>query len=61
MIHPFRSATLGAALSLMALTAPAQAFDITSMTEDDWQPLRDLGFDDQACLEVAHTWAYSTT
>ena len=26
----------------------------TSMTEDDWQPLRDLGFDDQACLEVAH-------
>ena len=25
----------------------------TSMTEDDWQPLRDLGFDDQACLEVA--------
>jgi alkylhydroperoxidase family enzyme len=24
------------------------------MTEKDWQPLRDLGFDDQACLEVAH-------
>jgi alkylhydroperoxidase family enzyme len=24
------------------------------MTESDWQPLRDLGFDDQACLEVAH-------
>ena len=22
--------------------------------EDDWQPLRDLGFDDRACLEVAH-------
>ena len=26
----------------------------TRMTEDDWQPLRDLGFDDRACLEVAH-------
>ena len=26
----------------------------TRMTERDWQPLRDLGFDDQGCLEVAH-------
>ena len=26
----------------------------TRMTADDWQPLRDLGFDDTACLEVAH-------
>ncbi len=26
----------------------------TKMVEADWQPLRDLGFDDQACLEVAH-------
>ena len=26
----------------------------TSMTPEDWQPLRDLGFDDQALLEVAH-------
>ncbi len=26
----------------------------TRMIEEDWQPLRDLGFDDQACLEVAH-------
>jgi alkylhydroperoxidase family enzyme len=24
------------------------------MVEKDWQPLRDLGFDDQGCLEVAH-------
>ena len=24
------------------------------MTRGDWQPLRDLGFDDRACLEVAH-------
>lgn len=27
----------------------------TRMVERDWQPLRDLGFDDRACLEVAHT------
>ena len=26
----------------------------TRMTEADWLPLRELGFDDQACLEVAH-------
>jgi uncharacterized peroxidase-related enzyme len=26
----------------------------TRMTEEDWQPLRSLGFDDLACLEVAH-------
>ncbi len=24
------------------------------MVEQDWQPLRDLGFDDSACLEVGH-------
>jgi uncharacterized peroxidase-related enzyme len=26
----------------------------TRMTEEDWRPLRELGFDDRACLEVAH-------
>jgi len=26
----------------------------TRMTEEDWRPLRGLGFDDRACLEVAH-------
>ena len=26
----------------------------TRMVEGDWQPLRDLGLDDEACLEVAH-------
>jgi alkylhydroperoxidase family enzyme len=26
----------------------------TAMTAEDWQPLRDLGFDDQALLEVGH-------
>ena len=24
------------------------------MVEEDWQPLRDLGFGDEDCLEVAH-------
>ncbi len=26
----------------------------TRMVESDWQSLRDLGFGDSACLEVAH-------
>ena len=26
----------------------------TRMVEADWQPLRDLGFGDEGCLEVAH-------
>jgi alkylhydroperoxidase family enzyme len=26
----------------------------TRMVEADWEPLRRLGFDDRACLEVAH-------
>lgn len=26
----------------------------TRMVESDWKPLRDLGFDDEAVLEVAH-------
>jgi len=26
----------------------------TRMVEEDWQPLRALGLDDRACLEVAH-------
>ncbi len=39
-----------------ALCAVAEKLSATPtrMTEGDWQPLRDLGFDDQACLEVAH-------
>ncbi len=24
------------------------------MAEEDWCPLRELGFDDETCLEVAH-------
>lgn len=26
----------------------------TGMTESDWRSLRELGFDDKGCLEVAH-------
>jgi len=26
----------------------------TRMVEMDWQPLRNIGFDDRGCLEVAH-------
>ncbi|MDX5412638.1 MAG: DsbA family protein [Rhodobacterales bacterium] len=40
MPHPFRAVTLSAALSLMALTAPAQAFDITSMSDEERAALR---------------------
>jgi len=29
----------------------------TRMTAEDWQPLRDLGFDDQGLLEIAHVVA----
>lgn len=41
MTHPFRAVTFGAVLSLMALTAPAQAFDITNMSEDERAALRE--------------------
>jgi len=26
----------------------------TRIVEEDWRPLRELGFDDQGCLELAH-------
>ena len=39
-----------------ALCAVAEKLSATPtrMVAADWQPLRALGFDDQACLEVAH-------
>ncbi|HEY7295733.1 MAG TPA: hypothetical protein VH916_11875, partial [Dehalococcoidia bacterium] len=39
-----------------ALCAVAEKLSATPthMTADDWRPLRDLGFDDEALLEVAH-------
>jgi protein-disulfide isomerase len=41
MTYPFKTAGLGAALALMALTAPAQAFDITNMSDDERAALRE--------------------
>ncbi|HIF09278.1 MAG TPA: hypothetical protein EYQ81_05130 [Sneathiellales bacterium] len=38
----------------LAEVAEKMSGNPTRMVEGDWQPLRDLGFDDQACLEVAH-------
>ncbi len=39
-----------------ALCAVAEKLSATPtrMTAEDWQPLRDLGFDEGACLGVAH-------
>ncbi len=39
-----------------ALCAVAEKMSATptKMVAEDWQPLRDLGFDDEACLEVGH-------
>ncbi len=39
-----------------ALCAVAEKLSATParMTEADWQPLRDLGFEDEALLEVGH-------
>jgi uncharacterized peroxidase-related enzyme len=39
-----------------ALCAVAEKLSATpaQMEERDWAPLRSLGFDDDACLEVAH-------
>jgi uncharacterized peroxidase-related enzyme len=39
-----------------ALCAVAEKISATPtrMTEADWQPLRALGFDERACIEVAH-------
>ena len=39
-----------------ALCAVAEKLSVspTSMTAEDWEPLRELGLDDEGCLEVAH-------
>jgi len=39
-----------------ALCAVAEKLSATPtrMVEEDWAPLRRLGFDDEACLEVGH-------
>jgi alkylhydroperoxidase family enzyme len=43
-------------LRTYALCAVAEKVSATPtrMTPDDWEPLRKLGFDDQALLEVGH-------
>jgi uncharacterized peroxidase-related enzyme len=43
-----------------ALCAVAEKLSATPtrMVEADWQSLRDLGFDDEALLEVGHIVAY---
>ncbi len=38
----------------LATVAEKMSATPTRMVEEDWQPLRDLGFDDQALLEVGH-------
>jgi alkylhydroperoxidase family enzyme len=40
----------------IALCAVAEKMSAkpTKMVEEDWKPLRDMGFDDEACLEVGH-------
>jgi len=42
-----------------ALCAIAEKLTLqpTRMTAEDWRPLRDLGFDDQGLLEIAHVVA----
>lgn len=41
MTHPIRAAAFGAALSVLALTGPAQAFDITNMSDAERSALRE--------------------
>lgn len=40
----------------LALCTIAEKLSATParIVKEDWRPLRDLGFDDKACLEVAH-------
>lgn len=38
---------------MCAITEKLSA-DPTKVVSGDWDPLRDIGFNDQACLEVAH-------
>lgn len=38
----------------MCEVAEKMSLTPTKMTAEDWQPLRDLGFNDEAILEVGH-------
>jgi alkylhydroperoxidase family enzyme len=46
--------TLSPRLRALLLVAEKLSGTPTRMVEGDWKPLRDLGFDDRGCLEVAH-------
>ena len=38
----------------LCTVAEKMSAEPTRMTEENWKPLRDMGFDDEACLEVGH-------
>ena len=50
----WRDLDLGARDRALCEVADKLSSAPTKMVEEDWKPLRDLGFDDEACLEVAH-------
>ena len=52
--HRWRELDLSERDRALCAVAEKMSATPTRMVEDDWQPLRNLGFDDTACLEVAH-------
>ena len=52
--HRWRELDLSDRDRALCAVAEKMSTTPTRMVEEDWQPLRDLGFDDTACLEVAH-------
>ena len=52
--HRWRELTLSERERALCEVAEKMSATPTRMVERDWAPLRALGFDDQACLEVAH-------
>jgi uncharacterized peroxidase-related enzyme len=52
--HRWREFTLSDRDSALCEIAEKLSAAPTRMVERDWARLRGLGFDDQACLEVAH-------
>ena len=52
--HRWRELDLSPRDRALCVVADKLSATPTRMVEEDWRPLRDLGFDDEACLEVAH-------
>jgi uncharacterized peroxidase-related enzyme len=52
--HRWRDLTLPDRDHALCVVAEKLSGTPTKMVESDWAPLRKLGFDDAACLEVAH-------